>query len=363
MPWGPPASGTIECGSYSHPDHGCSNESQDSATAYLQALLWAVNGTQRYADNAIAILNLYAKGLRRYNNSNAPLQAAWSAMMYTKAAELLRHTGAGWPEHEAQALSAMLHAVTLPLIVGGSHANGNWELSMLDAVIGLAVFDENRSLFDHAVTFWRQRVPAYFWTPADGPHPLPVPRGNSAWNGSGSSCHPTPRSCSGTFYGQAVFNASTDGVCQETCRDLGHVQLGLGSAHNTAETAFVQGVDLWAAEEARLMAGLELHARLLLAGATAPAPAYFCGGHGVAGVRTAPTMEVGYNAYARRRGLPLPLTGQHLARDVRAQPDPASRLVFVYETLTHGGPLLGEWGPPGTGPADVDRAIWVEPSG
>ena len=36
-PSGPPASGVIECGSYSHPDHGCSDESRDASTAYLQA--------------------------------------------------------------------------------------------------------------------------------------------------------------------------------------------------------------------------------------------------------------------------------------------------------------------------------------
>ena len=28
-------------------------------------------------------------------------------------------------------------------------------------------------------------------------------------------------------YGQNVFNASTDGVCQETCRDFGHMQMGM----------------------------------------------------------------------------------------------------------------------------------------
>eukprot|EP01046_Picozoa_sp_COSAG06_P000734 COSAG06_NODE_21_length_33796_cov_70.184853_23_plen_88_part_00 len=45
-------------------------------------------------------------------------------------------------------------------------------------------------------------------------------------------------------YGQNVFNTSTDGVCQETCRDFGHMQMGMASAHYTAETAFIQGVDL-----------------------------------------------------------------------------------------------------------------------
>lgn len=47
------------------------------------------------------------------------------------------------------------------------------------------------------------------------------------------------------YLSQRVFNESTDGVCQETCRDFGHMQMGMASAMNTAETAHVQGVDLW----------------------------------------------------------------------------------------------------------------------
>ena len=35
-----------------------------------------------------------------------------------------------------------------------------------------------------------------------------------------------------------------DGVCQESCRDLGHVQLGMATLVNSAETAHHQGIDL-----------------------------------------------------------------------------------------------------------------------
>jgi hypothetical protein len=59
VPAGPPSGGMIVCGSYSHPDFGCSDESRDITHAYLQAQLWAIDGTVAYKDNAIAILNLY----------------------------------------------------------------------------------------------------------------------------------------------------------------------------------------------------------------------------------------------------------------------------------------------------------------
>jgi hypothetical protein len=54
----------------------------------------------------------------------------------------------------------MLLKTTVPLIENGSGANGNWELSMLDALFGVSVLTENATLFEHTAELWRQRVPA-----------------------------------------------------------------------------------------------------------------------------------------------------------------------------------------------------------
>ncbi|MFM9597856.1 alginate lyase family protein, partial [Streptomyces scabiei] len=59
------------------------------------------------------------------------------------------------------------------------------------------------------------------------------------------------------WYNQSTF---VDGLSQETCRDLGHVQYGLAAMINAAETARVQGVDLFTLERDRIAAGLEYHA-------------------------------------------------------------------------------------------------------
>ena len=37
--------------------------------------------------------------------------------------------------------------------------NGNWELSMIEGMMGIGVFTENRTLFDHSVDMWKARVP------------------------------------------------------------------------------------------------------------------------------------------------------------------------------------------------------------
>ena len=264
-------------------------------------------------------------------------------MMYTKAAELLAHTPkSGWGKAQQQRLARMLSTVSLPLYYRGSGANGNWELSMLDATIGLAVFTDNRTLFDHAVGFWRSRVPAYFWTLDDGAAPHKCPRDHSVWNSS--RCKPIGRTgsgCSGTYYGQKVLNGSTNGICQETCRDFGHMAMGMASAHYLAETALIQGVDLWKEQQVRLVAASEFHARWIMsqpasAPSPAPAPGYLCEGMGLK-LRDGKTFEVGFNALHNRLNHAMPHTEKYLKERMRKEADPAQGLIMVYETLTNGG--------------------------
>ncbi len=52
---GPPPGGEITCGSYDWPDMGCMAEARDSAAAYLQAVLFVLNGTNAYALNAVKV--------------------------------------------------------------------------------------------------------------------------------------------------------------------------------------------------------------------------------------------------------------------------------------------------------------------
>ena len=295
--------------------YGCTHESDDSTNAYLQALLYAINGSQVYADNAIKILNLYSYNLLGYNNSNAPLQSAWSGDKFTRTAELLKYTNAGWKEEDQQQFITMMYKVSLPLYINGSGANGNWEDVQISSMLGLSIFSENQTLFDHAIAFWRQRTPAYFYYHTDGDKPIPSPRGPTYW------------------FNQLVFNSSVDGVCQETCRDLGHMHYGLASILNNAETAYIQGIDLFSEELPRLTSAMEFHAKYLLYN---PIPDYVCNGTGLK-LSQSPSFEVGYNAYHNRLNVSLPYSLAHLMTQIRTLPDPAIFYIMIYETLTHGG--------------------------
>jgi hypothetical protein len=317
---GPPAGGIIDCGPTSNPDIGCSAADNDSSAAYLQALLWYITGNHQYAQNAISILNTYGYNLKGYTNSNAPLQAAWDSQKFPRAAEIIRYTNAGWADADIQQFKTMLSTVILPGIINGSTSNGNWEISMIEGMINIGVFNDDPATFNKGVLYWKQRIPAYFYYHTDGAAPVPAPRGTADW------------------YGQTVFNSSVDGISQETCRDFGHAQYGISGALDAAESAHIQGVDLYndTASNAfnRLTSALEFNAKYLLANSST-VPSYICGG--TVTLQIYPTDEIGYNNYHNRQGVDLPLTIQYLNQVIRQLPNPTEYHIMVYETLSHGG--------------------------
>lgn len=312
VPAGPPSDGVIQCGSYSNPDKGCSSAHNDTAAAYTQALLWYITGEQVYADNAIEIMNVYAKNFKGYGGtknvpcagaastcSNGPLQAAWDSTKWPRAAEIIRYGrggSAGWSQADQLAFQVMLNKSMVPAIYDGSKFNGNWEISMIEGMMGIAVFNEDIDLLRHAQLFWKQRIPAYFYNYVlDNPlYPndhAPFPEG---------------RETSSDWNGQQIFSAATTGVTQETCRDLKHTEYGLASALNAAETDYIQGgaltADLYTADGAqdRLVTAMNLMAGMELTGSK-NAPANFCTkGSGNLTLGKVTTFLLGYNEYHNR---------------------------------------------------------------
>ena len=313
---GPPSSGVIECGSYSRPDNGCHAEDDDASAAYLQSVLWYISGDHRYADNAMRIVNAYSHRLSAYTNSNAPLQAAWSGEMWPRSAEILRYSNAGWKPEDVAAFTKMLQVVILPLVQNGSGSNGNWELSMIEAMMNIAVFTDDHALLKRAEDMWLERIPAYFYNSAlDGPHPRPMPRKNK----------------NESWYGTTDLNSSVDGISQETCRDLGHTGFAIAATMNAAETAHIQGGTLFETEEKRLVPALEFHARLYLH--KDPVPSLVCGGRLKPGKGY--TFAIGYNEYHNRLGVPMPETKLWLDH-LQQESEPVDTHMMVFEPLTHG---------------------------
>jgi hypothetical protein len=63
---------------------------------------------------------------------------------------------------DVERFRGMLRDVYLPVVVKGAPlptTNGNWELTMIEATIGIGVFLDDRATFNKALSMWRARVP------------------------------------------------------------------------------------------------------------------------------------------------------------------------------------------------------------
>ena len=300
---------TVECGSYSKPDFGCKDERRDATTAYSQAIAWYVTGNEKYARNAIRIMNAWATTLTGgHTNNNGPVQAAWTASVWPRAAEIIRSTFDGWAPEEIARFQKMLVTQYVPSLSAGSDENGNKELAMSEALINIGVFNDDRATYDAGVKMWRGRAPAYIYLKSDGAAPvLPASGKEAIWGNKGKKTE------------------LVDGLLQESMRDAHHANMAFASMVNAAETARQQGLDLYAEQGARIMAAMEFQAQFLPPNHASP-PQYL-------EFSLQPTWEIAYNHFHNRLGMALPKMAAVIPGN---RPTGADLNHMVWETLTHG---------------------------
>ncbi|WP_197364041.1 alginate lyase family protein, partial [Streptomyces clavuligerus] len=305
----------VDCGPGSNPNNGCTDERQDALAAYTTALAWYITRDERYAKKSVEIMDAWSAVIQDHTNSNARLQTGWAGSSWSKAAELVKHTyTGGWPQ--AGRFATMLRTVYLPEVIGGANANGNWELVMMEAAVGISVHLEDRASYDKAIAKFRTRAAAYVYLSSDGPLPRTVPSQNLD----------TPEKIIKYWYGQERF---VTGLAQETCRDFGHTGWGLSAMSHIAETSRIQGEDLYRTDIGeRLRHGLGFHAKYQLGEAP---PDWLCGGSVKRGLGS--ITEIGYTAMHLRLGFEMPDT-QRLNQQNR--PAGANNYFTGWETLTHG---------------------------
>lgn len=185
--------------------------------------MWQAWQSAQKGDNATAlnIINAYARTLQRFDGHDAPLctiQAYW----------LLRAMNSLTPgpsPKERGEWKAMVRRAILPVVdkfeANSPYANGNWGHIVNRCRMAAAIFLEDKALYQHAIDIYLHA------------------------NDNGS----LPNYVSET------------GQCQETGRDQGHAQLGLGAMCEICEMAWEQGDDLWGALDNRLMKGMEYTAK------------------------------------------------------------------------------------------------------
>ena len=214
-------------GPYAKPDVGGNELSRCSRMTYQCAVLWYLTGDKRYAEMAIDIIEQWSNTLRSFDENNAKLLVALTGYEFCNAAEILRYHYEGWTEKQTESATRLLMSAYYPTIrYYFSEANGNWDGAIMHTLLAIAVFTDNRALFDNAVYH-------YLHAPANG---------------------------------SLIKYVYPNGQCQETQRDQGHVQMGLYEFSGAARIAYTQGVDLFSAADYRLALGLEYSAKFITGG-------------------------------------------------------------------------------------------------
>ncbi|NBB26281.1 hypothetical protein GVM20_14205 [Porphyrobacter sp. SLTP] len=280
-------------------------------STYAHALVWRLTASERHGREALRLIDGWA-GFSGFTGGTDQdkLQAGWLGSLLGEAAEIMRQHPR-WSARRTTALQAMFRRSFYPHLMQASAWNGNVDLTQVNALLAIAVFNEDRAAFDLGVARLERRSAAYFYLQSDS---MPPPIDGDGGNISAFWSHPV---------------RWVDGLTQETCRDNGHhAQYALASALHSAEIAWNQGVDVYARQASRYVAAMELLSQQLLTGdmqgiCTNP----------LATERVFDTFEVGFHHFHHRMGLQLPHSQQLIIERVR--PRGVSDWNIFHETLTH----------------------------
>jgi hypothetical protein len=256
----------------------------DSNAAYQCALMWCITGDHAYAKSSIRILNEWASTLKEITGADAVLCASLGGFKLVNAAELIRHTGAGWGAAEVQLAINFFRRVLFPVLHNfAPFANGNWDTAAIKCMMAIGIFCDDVDLVDDALRYYL--------------------------HGCGD--------------GRLENYVYPGGQCQESGRDQQHTQLGLAHMGDACEMAWNQGLDLYGVVANRVLEGFEYAARYNLGSDVAFSPDHDRTGkytHHMISPRGSlrPVYEQIYNHYVHRKKMTASYT-QRAAEKLRPE--------------------------------------------
>ncbi len=118
--------------------------------AYTDALAGHITRDDRYAKKSIALMDAGSAVIKEHTNSNAPGRPAGPAPPGPRPPSS-SSTPTPVPGPTPAASRPCCAPSTSPRATNGSNSNGNWELSMMEAAVGISVFLEDRTSYDKAI--------------------------------------------------------------------------------------------------------------------------------------------------------------------------------------------------------------------
>jgi hypothetical protein len=253
----------------------------DFSAAYLNAIMWMVTKDPAHAKKSLTILEAYANTLTTIPPTNdAPLLAGLEGLKIVYAAEVLRYTYKGMTATQLAKITKMITSIFLPVLdkfyAAPAYTNGNWGGIATKTYMAAAIFLANHEMYKKAVDFYY----------------------NADDNGTIKN-----------------YISGTTGQIQESGRDQGHSQLGIGALATVCEIAWKQGDDLYSALDNRLLKGFEYVARYNLGDDNIPFTTWkdITGKYSDWTVistksrgRFIPIYQMVYQHYVEIKGLPMP---------------------------------------------------------
>jgi hypothetical protein len=259
----------------------------DANAAYQCSLMAAITGDRPYANIARTIILGWSESLQTVSGADAVLMAGLGPFKLINAAEILRAIGELDRTSTAKCAEMLRRAILPTVIDFAPFANGNWDTAAIKTMLALAVFCDDRALFERALVYYLY--------------------------GDGN--------------GRLTHYVYESGQCQESGRDQQHTQLGLAHMGDACEIAWHQGLDLYGATGNRLLLGFEYTAAYNLGDEVEFHPDVDRTGkyrHQVISQRglLRPVYEQILAHYHVRRGLPTPAVERAIAK---VRPEGASQ--------------------------------------
>ncbi|MGZ3846942.1 MAG: alginate lyase family protein, partial [Flavisolibacter sp.] len=138
-----------------NPTVGQGTYDSDANAAHQNAVMWAITGDKRYAEKAIEIVNAWSSTLKSITGRDAILMAGLGPFKMVNAAEILRYTNAAWKEADIKQTERHFKQVVYPVLKDyAPFANGNWDAAAMKTVMAIAVFCNDRPMFENALQYY-----------------------------------------------------------------------------------------------------------------------------------------------------------------------------------------------------------------
>ena len=257
----------------------------DFSAAYLNALMWVATKEVAHGRKSLEILERYADSLTTIPATNdAPLLAGLEGIKIVNAMEILRYTQMRITGDQMQKINRMIRTVFLPVCEKfydtTAYTNGNWGGIVTRMYMSAAIWFDDRAMYNKAIDFYL----------------------NGRDNGT-------------------IRNYIDDstGQIQESGRDQGHSQLGIGALATVCEIAWNQHDDLYGALNNRLLKGFEYVAKYNLGHDDVPFVTWkdvtgkYSNWTQISAIsrgRFIPIYEMAYHHFVNRKALAMPYTGE-----------------------------------------------------